>query len=86
MREYDAKIPDDIKKEVNTDMNALRDILKNEKSTPEEIKKATETLSTHAQKIGEVIYKAAGEEGKGTGDKGKGENVVDAEVVDEKDK
>jgi len=84
MREYDAKIPDDIKKEVNTDMNALRDILKNEKSTPEEIKKATETLSTHAQKIGEVIYKAAGEEGKG--DTAKKENVVDAEVVDEKEK
>jgi len=83
MREHDAKIPDDIKKEVNTDMNALRDILKNEKSTPEEIKKATETLSTHAQKIGEVIYKAAGEEGKGDGGQGNGD-VVDAEVVDEK--
>ncbi|HLD07490.1 MAG TPA: molecular chaperone DnaK [Candidatus Peribacterales bacterium] len=83
MREHDAKIPDDVKKTVNTDLNALKDLLKDENASPEMLKKATEDLGTHAQKIGEVIYKAAAEEGKG-GDKK--ENVVDAEVVDDKNK
>ncbi len=80
MREHDAKIPDDVKKTVNTDMNTLKDLLKDPKATPEQIKRATEELGNHAQKIGEVIYKAAAEQGKSD----KKEDVVDAEVVDEK--
>ena len=74
------------KKTVNTDINALKDLLKEESATSEQIKTATETLSTHAQKIGETIYKAAQEESQqqsGSSDEKK-EDVVEAEVVDEK--
>ncbi|HLC75837.1 MAG TPA: molecular chaperone DnaK [Candidatus Peribacterales bacterium] len=87
LREHDAKIPDDVKKTVNTDIGKVKDLLKDEKASTEDIKKATEELGTHAQKIGEVIYKAAGESADGSkgGNEGKGgDNVVDAEVVDEK--
>jgi molecular chaperone DnaK len=87
MREHDAKIPDDVKKTVNTDISALKDLLKEESATPEQIKNATEMLGTHAQKIGEVIYKDAegapgADAGGGEGEKGK-EDVVEAEVVED---
>ncbi|MEK7590722.1 MAG: molecular chaperone DnaK [Patescibacteria group bacterium] len=90
MREHDAKIPDPVKKKVNDKMNILRELLKKEDASLEELKKATEALGLEAQEIGKVVYEAAQNEGKegkeGTkGHDGK-ENVVDAEVVDEKKK
>jgi len=96
MREHDAKIPDDLKKKVNTRMGEVKDVLKKDGATAEEIKKATEALSNEAMEIGKIVYEEArkkgnegkegqeGKEGK-EGKKGK-EKVVDAEVVDEKDK
>lgn len=83
MREHDAKIPDNVKKNVNEKMNALRDVLKKEDATLEDLKKKTEELGTAAQEIGKVVYEAAQKEGKG---EKKDDAVVDAEVVDEKEK
>ncbi len=83
MREHDAKIPDDVKKQVNTDVTALKDLLKDENATNEQIKNATEMLGQHAQKIGEVIYKEANEAEAAKGSEEKKEDVVDAEVVEE---
>ena len=83
LREHDAKSDDETKKTENTDLNALKDLLKDENASTDDIKRATEMLGTHAQKIGEVIYKGAeGKEG-AEGTEGK-DDVVDAEVVDEK--
>jgi molecular chaperone DnaK len=86
MREYDKQLPDDLKKKVNDKMNALREILKKDGATPEEIKKGTEELSKEAQEMGKLVYeqaqKKAAEESKGT----KKDGPVDAEVVDDKDK
>jgi molecular chaperone DnaK len=89
MREYDAKIADDVKKKVNEKMNALREVLKKKDASVEEIKKATEALATDAQEIGKTVYeeakKKADEEAKKgqEGSKGNKEKVVDAEVVDD---
>ncbi len=87
MREYDAKINDDVKKKVNTKMNELRDVLKKDDASLEEIKKSTEALAADAQEIGKMVYeeaqKKAAEEEK-AGKKGK-DGAVDAEVVDDKD-
>ncbi|MDD4627950.1 MAG: molecular chaperone DnaK [Candidatus Peribacteraceae bacterium] len=90
MRDHDAKIPDELKKKVNTRMNELRDLLKNKDASSEDIKKATDKLSDEAMEIGKIVYEEAqkkgkeGKEGK-EGKDGKKEKVVDAEVVDEKD-
>ncbi|MEN9561175.1 MAG: hypothetical protein RIQ56_448 [Candidatus Parcubacteria bacterium] len=92
MREHDAKIPDATKKNVNEKVTALKDLLKNENADSEKLKKATEELGTAAQEIGKIVYESAS--AKATADKeaakqgqsGKDEKVVDAEVVDEKDK
>ncbi|HRH93407.1 MAG TPA: molecular chaperone DnaK [Candidatus Peribacteria bacterium] len=90
LREHDAKIPDDVKKKVNVKMNELRDLLKKEDVTAEELKKTTEALATEAQEIGKVVYeeaqkKAAAEAKTGGKDGKKDDGVVDAEVVDDKD-
>lgn len=90
MREYDAKIPDETKKKVNTAMNNLRDTLKKESVSVEEINKETESLAKEAQEIGKLVYeeaqKKAAEEAKGSTDGKKKDDVVDAEVVDKEEK
>ena len=87
MREYDAKIPDPVKKKVNEKINDVKDLLKKEDATAEELKKATDALGTEAQEIGKVVYEEAQKKNQAQTDSSqkKGdENVKDAEVVDEK--
>ena len=92
MREYDSKIKDDTKKKVNDKMNELRELLKKDGATIEEIKKSTESLGLEAQEIGKLVYeeakKKADEEAaaKSPEKKDSKDDVVDAEVVDEKEK
>jgi len=86
LREHDAKIKDDTKKTVNEKMNTLRDLLKKEDTPSEDIKKATEDLALSAQEIGKIIYEEAQKEeaAKASGGEKPKDDVVDAEVVDEK--
>jgi molecular chaperone DnaK len=59
LKESGEKIAEDKKKPVIEKMEALKEVLKKEDATAEDIKKATEEFSTEAQKIGEELYKAA---------------------------
>jgi molecular chaperone DnaK len=96
MREHDAKIPDDVKKTVNEKMNSLKDVLKKDDASADELKKATDELGTAAQEIGKVVYEEAQKKNQAQtdasqasgGEKKDGEEkIVDADVVDEeKDK
>lgn len=95
MRDNDAKIPDEMKKAINPNIQALKDLLKDETADLETIKKATEELEQEAQKIGAEIYKQAENTEAGGDDdvkvtddnKKEGEeDVVEGEVVDEDDK
>ena len=92
MREHDKLIPDATKKTVNEKMNELRELLKKDSVTTEELKKKTEETATSAQEIGKIVYEEAQkkqkeeESAKGSDKKGKDEKVVDAEVVDEDEK
>ncbi len=87
MREHDARLGDDLKKKVNTKIEDLKTLLKNESATVDEIKKSTESLMTEAQEIGKVIYEQAqkDEAAKASGEKSADSDakVVDAEVVDD---
>jgi len=82
MKEHDAKIPDATKKTVNEKINELKELLKKEGATAEELKKKTEETALAAQEIGKIVYEEAQKKGGEGGDKK--DNVVDAEVVDEK--
>lgn len=61
MKEAGGKIAEDEKKPVQEKVDALKEVLKDVNADGEKIKKATEDLSTEAQKIGEKLYKAAQE-------------------------
>jgi molecular chaperone DnaK len=88
MREHDAKIPDTTKKTVNEKMSELREVLKNENATTEEITKKAEETGLAAQEIGKIVYEEAqkASQNSAQGDQGKAskDHVQDAEVVDDK--
>ncbi len=85
MRENDAKISDDVKKKVNTGIGELKDLLKKDDASKDDIKKKTEEVAVAAQEIGKLIYEQAQKEQAAGGKKEDGKDgVVDAEVVDDK--
>lgn len=83
IKENDEKLPEDVKTEVQADVDALKAALAGEDI--EAVKAATEKLNTSAQKLGEAIYAAAAAEQPAEGEAASGEDVVDAEVVDDED-
>ncbi len=91
MREYDKQIPDATKKKVNDKINELKDLLKKEDASADELKKATDALGTEAQEIGKVVYEEAQKKNQAQTDVSKGgakdkkEDVKEAEVVDEQE-
>ena len=85
LKDNDEKLPDDVKSEVQADVDALKSALAGEDE--DAVKKAVEALSQSQTKLGEALYQAEpegeaaeGESAEGSGD---GEDIVDAEVVDD---
>ncbi|MGC3023101.1 molecular chaperone DnaK [Brevibacterium sp. FAM 24630] len=83
------KLPEEIKTEMQGDVDAVKEALKGEDE--DAVKTAYDKLVENQQKIGEAIYSqqggAEGAEaaGEGTADASADDDVVDAEVVDEED-
>ncbi|WP_193078653.1 molecular chaperone DnaK [Brevibacterium aurantiacum] len=84
------KLPEEVKTEINSDVEALKEALKGEDD--DAVKTAYDKLVENQQKIGEAIYSqqggaegAAGEETAAGADASADDDVVDAEVVDEED-
>ncbi|MFQ5355269.1 MAG: Hsp70 family protein, partial [Mariprofundaceae bacterium] len=95
LKEHGDAIDDSSRKEIEDAVAALKKAL--EGSDMEAIKKAEEEVAQKSQKLGEIIYKKMQEESSPEGDAGKqaegatssaeqkkGDDVVDAEVVDDK--
>ena len=91
MKENEAKLSDEVKKEVNEQLGEVKDLLKKESVTAEELTKKTEAAMQVAQKMGEQIYKASGtpaaadEDGvrvKNVGEEQKPDEPIEGEVVD----
>ena len=89
LTDHGDKISEEEKKQVNADIEALRNALKEDNA--DNIKSAQEALAKSAQKLAEEAYKASAAEGASSsassdssGSEGNSnEEVVDAEVVDE---
>jgi molecular chaperone DnaK len=82
------KLPEDVKTEVQADVDALKAILEKEDSSSEEITTAVAKLNESSQKMGAAMYAAAEADqaaaGGATGATGEADDdVVDAEIVDE---
>jgi molecular chaperone DnaK len=82
------KIPDEVKTEVQADVDALKATLENAEASSEEIQAGVTKLGESSQKMGAAMYAAAEAEssaaGGTTGSTGEADDdVVDAEIVDE---
>ncbi len=79
IKDNDEKLSEEIKPEVQADVDALKAALAGDDF--EAVKTAQETLMTSSQKIGEAVYAAQGDAP--AEPEADAEDVVDAEVVDE---
>ncbi|WP_122818936.1 molecular chaperone DnaK [Nocardioides pantholopis] len=82
------KIPEDVKTEVQGDLDSLKSLLEKDDASAEELDAGIAKLGESSQKMGAAMYAAAEAEnaaaGGATGATGEGdEDVVDAEIVDE---
>ncbi|GAB3071831.1 molecular chaperone DnaK [Nocardioides zeae] len=82
------KLPEDVKTEVQADVDALKETLAKEDATSEEIEAGVQKLNTSSQKMGAALYAQAEADqaaaGGSTGSTGEADDdVVDAEIVDE---
>jgi len=85
IKENDEKLPDDVKSEVQADIDALKSALAGDDDAA--VKTAFEKLSESQGKLGDALYQQAqaGESAAESeaGSSASDEDVVDAEVVDE---
>ena len=81
IKDNDDKLSEEVKTEVQADVDALKTALAGEDI--EAVKSAQEKLTTSSQKLGEAIYAAQPAEGEQA--EASDEDVVDAEVVDEEE-
>ena len=84
IKDNDDKLPEDVKTEVQADIDALKTALAGDDI--EAVKSANEKLNTSAMKLGEALAAAAtSEEEAAASDSASDEDVVDAEVVEDED-
>lgn len=85
--ENGEKLPDDVKTEVQADVDALKTALAGEDD--DAVKTALDKLNQSQTKLGEAIYSQtqadASSEAGAAGDGSSDEDVIDAEVVDDED-
>jgi molecular chaperone DnaK len=83
LKENDEKLPEDVKSEVQADVDALKSALAGDDEAA--LKKAVETLSQSQTKLGEALYQATpeGEAAPEAAAEANDEDIVDAEVVDD---
>ena len=83
LKENDEKLPEDVKSEVQADVDALKSALAGDDEAA--LKKAVETLSQSQTKLGEALYQGTpeGEAAPEAEAEGSDEDIVDAEVVDD---
>ena len=90
LADNDEKLPEDVKTEVQGDVDALKSVLENAEAPAEDVQAAVTKLGESSQKMGAAMYAAAEADasaaGGTTGATGEGDDdIVDAEVVDETD-
>ncbi|WP_193608573.1 molecular chaperone DnaK [Nocardioides lijunqiniae] len=88
LADNDEKLPEDVKTEVQTDLDALKALLEDAEASPETLTAGVSKLGESSQKMGAAMYAAAEAEqaaaGGSDGSTGEGDDdVVDAEIVDE---
>ena len=83
IKDNDEKLPEDVKAAVQIDVDALKTALAGEDI--DAIKTAFDALNESQSKLGEAIYAAQPAEGEEAAAEASGEDVVDAEVVEDEE-
>jgi molecular chaperone DnaK len=89
IKDNDDKLPDDVKTEVQADVDALKTALQGEDDAA--VKTAFDKLNTSQTKLGEAIYQSSQAADAGAGETAEpeassnDEDVVDAEIVDDEE-
>lgn len=88
LTENGDKLADDLKSEVQADVDALKEALAKEDATKEELESAISKLGQSSQKLGAALYAAADADASAAGGTSgatgeSDDDVVDAEIVDE---
>ena len=82
LKDNDEKLADDVKSEVQTDLDALKSALAGEDE--EAVQKAADTLAASQTKLGEALYQSGDQPAEAASDESDDdEGIVDAEVVDD---
>ncbi len=89
LSENDEKLPEDVKIEVQADVDALKKLLEDEGTDNDAFSAAISKLGESSQKMGAAMYaaseaeSAAAQSEPGAAEEESGDEVVDAEIVDE---
>lgn len=83
LKDNDEKLPEDVKTEVQADVDALKEALEKQ-DNDDEVQAAFEKLQQSQTKIGEALYSQSDQDGaQGADAADEDEDIVDAEVIDE---
>ncbi|MCX6396771.1 MAG: molecular chaperone DnaK [Propionibacteriales bacterium] len=89
LSENGEKLPEDVKTEVQADVDALKSLLEDESTEADALTTAITKLGESSQKMGAALYAASEADGadvpEGAEASGDDDDVVDAEIVDEDD-
>jgi molecular chaperone DnaK len=90
LEENTEKVPEDVRTEVQADIDALKKVLEQEDASADEIRAGVTKLDESSQKMGAAMYAAAEAEQAAAGGTSEAtgeadDDVVDAEIVDESD-
>ncbi len=86
LKDNDDKLPEDVKTEVQADVDALKAALEKQ-DNDDEVQAAFEKLQQSQTKIGEALYASSQQDGaQPEADAKDDEDIVDAEVIDEDEK
>lgn len=88
LSEHKEKLSEDVISEVESSVQAVKDVVANQDASLEDFTAAMDALRTASQKIGQAVYANSGDAGAndGEGAEKSDENVVDAEYQEKKDK
>src|SRR5699024_10898877 len=85
LKDNDDKLPEDVKTEVQADVDALKAALEKQ-ANDDEVQAAFEKLQQSQTKIGEALYSQSEQDTAQAETADEDEDIVDAEVIDEDDK
>ena len=80
MSELGEKVPAEDRSNIEAALNDLKDVLKDENSSKEQIDAKVEALSKASHKLAEAMYKKDENAGANGGNNKKDDDVIDAEV------